>query len=171
MALDATPGGTTANSYVTRAEAVAYMGTHLYASAFLALTTGEQDTALMMATRLIDRLICFLGTSASTTQALRFPMVDLPSPMGGVLPSNTIPVIVKDATSELARLLAITDTTAPNEAAAQGLTKLKVGPIELGFKEMIESNTIPPSIRTLFPTAWLCPTAEETARVAEFEIL
>jgi len=178
MVLDATVGGATANSYVTNAEAVAYMGTHLYASAWLALPSAEQDTSLMMATRLIDTSVCFVGTSATTTQALRFPMVGLVTPTGAVVPSDVIPVAVKDATSELARLLATTDTTAPNEAAAQGLTNLKVASVELGFKDDIETNSVPTTVRAMFPPSWLCLTPEQlaalvvtTSRSAIFQVI
>lgn len=171
MALDATVGGTTANSYVTRAEAVEYMSMRLYTSAFDTLTDADKDKALMMASRLMDRLVCVVGTSTSPLQALRFPMVDLPSPTGGLVPADVIPVQLKEAVIELALLLATRDTTAQSEAEAEGLTKLKVGPIELNFRDAIASNAVPASISSLLPAAWLCPTPEQKARIAEFVVL
>lgn len=175
MALDATVGGPTANSYATRDEAVAYFADRLYASAWTALSDEEKDASLIMATRLIDRLVCFLGESASTTQALRFPMKGLVLPTGGVAPEDEIPTIVKDVVFELALVLARTDVTEQSEAAAQGLTKLKVGPIELGFKDMVEHQSVPDHIKALFPASWLCPTPEEVIetkrRKAEFQVL
>lgn len=171
MALDATVGGATANSYVTRQEAIDYMATRLYTDPFDTLTDADKDKALMMATRLIDRLVCFVGTSTSTGQALRFPMVDLPAPTGGLEAADDIPAEVKEATFEMALLLATRDVTAQSEAEVEGLTKLKVGPIELGFREAIASNSMPSSITSLFPSAWLCPTTEQLNRVAVFEVL
>jgi len=171
MALDATPGGPTANSYVTRAEAVAYMATRLYTAAWLALSTDDQDKSLMMATRLIDTNVCFTGVSTASTQALRWPMQGMTSPQGYAIGTSTIPAQLKDAVSELARLLASADYTAPSDAEVQGLTKLKAGPVELQFKELFESRTIPSPVLAMIPATWLCPTWEDTQRVAEFKVL
>lgn len=175
MALDATVGGPTANSYVTRAEAVAYFAERLHTDAWTALSDTEKDASLIMATRLIDRLLCFEGTSATTTQALRFPMTGLVLPTGATVPDDELPLVVKEATYEMALVLASTDVTQQSEAEAQGLNKLKVGPIELGFKDALEHKTLPPVIRTLFPIDWLCPTVEEEValrrRTAIFQVL
>lgn len=59
MALDATVGGATSNSYVTRAEAVTFFANHYSlakSTAWVALTGLQQDAALMRACQILDSL-------------------------------------------------------------------------------------------------------------------
>jgi len=49
MPLDATPGSESANSYVTLAEAAAYFGERLHASAWSSATDADKDKALLTA--------------------------------------------------------------------------------------------------------------------------
>jgi hypothetical protein len=95
---------------------------------------------------------------------------------GREVASDEIPPALREATFELALLLASNDYTAPSDAMVQGLTRLKAGPAELGFRDDATTrNLIQDLVRPMFPSSWLCPTAEETLaiknRKAEFRLL
>jgi hypothetical protein len=104
-AVDATVGGASANSYVTIAEADAYLVARLNAGAWETdATADEKIRAVIEATRELDRL-SWQGRRASTTQALAWPrywVVDPDSPSAFNVDSTIIPQRVKDATCELA---------------------------------------------------------------------
>ena len=79
MALDATVKGASANSYATRADAVAYAEDRLGQSSWSAASETDKDKSLIMATRYLDQLI-YRGDRTTTTQALSFPRKLLPNP-------------------------------------------------------------------------------------------
>lgn len=170
MSLDPTVGGADSNSYATRTGADAYFADRLYATAW----TGEadnavKDAALITATRLIDRRVCFVGLSVSSTQSLRFPITGLLTRNGYVIPDDELPIDLVHATMELALYLlnANSDVSQPNAVAEQGLIKVKAGPIELGFRTDIESVSVPSSVLSMFPASWLCP---ETLKTFSIEV-
>lgn len=70
--IDATVGGTSANSYVTRADANLYLADQFGTAAWDALADTDKDKALKQATRQIDRYR-FHGWRALAGQALNFP--------------------------------------------------------------------------------------------------
>lgn len=129
--IDATVGGAAANSYSTTAEANAYHDTHLYASVW----TGVDETkckALQMATRLLDAMFDWYGEAADDDQRLSWPRIGVEGRVG-IIESTVLPDELKEATAELARQLLASNTTADSAVEVQGLTALKVGPIELSF--------------------------------------
>jgi hypothetical protein len=113
MALDATVGGSTSNSYVTRAEADAYFADRLNATDFTGASTANRDAALITATRRIDEEM-FLGLKASTTQALKWPRVNVQDEDGYYFDSEAIPERVKQATFITALELLRADFLAEN---------------------------------------------------------
>lgn len=86
--------------YATEAEAQAYMDERLNVEPWTSASSGDRDKALMMATKIIDRLN-FLGKKASDAQELQFPRAD----------DTVVPQDVKNATSEIA--LALLDDVDP----------------------------------------------------------
>lgn len=153
MALDATVGGASANSFVTNAEADALAADHPHASAWAGYT--NQDALLIGATRILVRQ-CFLGTAASETQALPFPRTGLMNRNGFALDSATIPTEIKLAQFELALMLGESDISRGSDAAAEGITKLKAGPVELTFADPITQEPVPANVRQLLVPSWLC---------------
>jgi len=100
----ATAGSASANSFVTEAEAEAYMAARLNASAWTGTESIKQ--ALIEATREISALD-FSGYRTDTTQALSWPRYDAtnpdaPSGESEVYEDDVIPQRIKDATIELA---------------------------------------------------------------------
>lgn len=156
MAIDTTVGGADSNSYASVAEADDYHEFHLYGSAWNDATTPEKESALVMATRLLDAYTCFVGNAASETQRLKWPRSGMLNRNGFGIPEDVIPDELKDAQIELARLLLVSDLTAQNAASAQGLTKIKAGPIELTFKDEISVTVVPDGVTSLLVPSWLC---------------
>lgn len=125
-------GLSNSNSFASAAESDLYHESILYASDWTGADAATKDQALVMATRLLDRKTSWKGEKASSAQALAWPRVGVVCD-GFETPSNIVPVPVKDATSELARLLIAEDLTAEvaqNELEAIGLGK---GALEIKF--------------------------------------
>lgn len=106
IAIDATVGGATANSFVTLAEAQSYMDGRLNESSWESATPDTQNRALVEATRWLSSKQ-WGGARASSTQALQWPRFWAENPdamFGGNIwfDSTIIPQRVKDATCELA---------------------------------------------------------------------
>lgn len=112
---------------------------------------------LIQATRWIRAKQCFTGSPSTTTQSLPWPRTGMLDANGNAIPDDVIPEDLKLATVTLAVQLAKEDVTAGNEVAAQGITKIKAGPVELNFKDEIAVTALPPSVSSLFPASWLCP--------------
>ena len=111
-----------ANSYANAADGDAYHAGHLYAVKWTGATTATKETALVMATRLIDAYFTFRGIKSVTAQALRWPRFGCPDvETGGDFVSTAIPAELVAATCELAReLITIDRTAAP---AGEGIAK------------------------------------------------
>ena len=129
-------GKADANSYATAADGDAYHEGHLYASAWTDATSGKQEAALVMATRLIDAYFQFGGRKASAVQALQWPRVGCVDRdagaagrvLGGRLDcfsSDAVPAVVVAATCELARELIAADRTA--NPLGEGLRSNRLG--------------------------------------------
>jgi hypothetical protein len=94
--LDASVATTTATSYVTRADANAFLARRLFADAWDAASNtddGERDRALMMATELIDAEFLRLGVvgaPVSLAQRLQWPRALVALPYD----PDTVPVII-----------------------------------------------------------------------------
>ena len=109
-----------ANTYALATDGDAYHDGHLYATAWTGATNPNKEKALAMATRLIDGLFQFNGFKRVTAQALQWPRRECRDPdnTNGIVPGlllargpfldeTKVPVLVMNATSELARALLI----------------------------------------------------------------
>ena len=125
-------GKVDANAYANAADGDAYHEGHLYATAWTGASEGQKETALVMATRLIDAEYQFGGVKANDGQALQWPREECRDPDGaGFLTSDVVPRAVVDATCELARELLIADRTAA--PAGEGLKYQNVGTTQTGY--------------------------------------
>lgn len=149
MALDATPGGAAANSYVTVAEADAYMAARLHKAAWETANSATKEAALQWATRELDRL-AWRGRAVTEIQALRWPRSYIYDLDGYRLLDGAIPRFLKDATAELAFSLIASDRTA--DAQGKGLASVTVGPIEIEFDKQDTAGVIPRAVtRMIMP--------------------
>lgn len=120
--IDATLGGSSANSFQTTEEAQDYFDLRLNADVWNDATTTDQEKALIMAGKRLNGLN-WLGAKAATTQAMAWPRHGVPKPDGAspgglgetlsytwggygeVYLSTEIPQGVKEAQCELALYL------------------------------------------------------------------
>lgn len=155
MALDATVGSATANSYLTQSEATAYFATRLYVDDWTNASSGNKDAALITATKRIDQEF-FEGQKVSSTQALRWPRYAAQIPgeqysYGSVFYSyfayDTIPQPVKDAVCELALHLLAGDTL--KQTGLENFRRLTVGPISLETYQPVRAGILPDQVYRL----------------------
>lgn len=104
ITIDATAGGTGANSFVLLTEAETYMEGRGNKALWTAATDADKDIALAEATRDID-LKEYTGYRTTSTQALSWPRIsadDPDNPVQGWFDDDVVPSRIKNATSELA---------------------------------------------------------------------
>jgi hypothetical protein len=147
MALDATIGGTSSDSYTTVADADAYHSTHLYASAWTAASTDDKERGLKTATRLLDERTTWIGTKHTDEQALRWPRGSATDIDGYAVLTTEIPAAIQNATAELARNLISSDST--GEAQGKGITNLAVGSVSLTFDKADTADVLPSIVQEM----------------------
>ena len=150
MALDATLGGASANSYVTVAEADAYFATSFGRTAWGSASAANKEIVLIESTRLLDLLVSWKGYVKSDTQALRWPRTYVPNIDGRYLESyisdSIVPKDVKNAVFELAYSLL---SNGGFQASENELAKVKVGPVSIDFSDTVKSNGLPKMVRDM----------------------
>ena len=149
VVVDATIGGVSANSYVTKAEFDTYLATRLHNStAVTGATTDTINRAIVTAARLLDNNFAWDEDSWPTyyeTQRLQCPRIGLYDALGDEIDNDVIPEAWKNANCEFAVYLIDKDPTA--ELSEEGLESLSVGSISLGF------SSIAPKKRKVIPDA------------------
>lgn len=173
MALDATVGGPNANSFLTRARGDALAADLLYMDGYTSASEADRDKALIMGTQRIVAVTCWTGVPTTAEQALPWPRTGMVGRTGAIIPSNIIPLEVEMATLRMAVKLLNSDITADNEAATQGLSRVKAGPVEVEWKDTIDAfqshpldrhgieSVLPNDVLALLPPSWLCPKASD----------
>jgi hypothetical protein len=138
-----------ANAYADVADGDVYHAGHLYASAWTAASADQKAVALVMASRLLDAEYRFAGTRAVASQALQWPREDCPDPdTGDVVPENSVPKPVLEATCELARELLIADRTAA--PAGEGLSYQNNDSVQTGYDKTDTRPIIPQLVQAMF---------------------
>lgn len=169
--LDSTVGGDAANSFASHGEALTYFSARLFSDAWAALTEDQQKSALIMATQTLSASTCFTGSPATTTQALPWPRTGMYDRNGNAIPDDVIPQDLKNAQFEQALAIAKGDRMTESDVEVLGLTKLKAGPVELGFSGDASAKIIPAYVTSLLPASWLCPVDDPNVKTIIFEAL
>lgn len=160
MTLDATPGGSSANSYCTVAEADAYFGTSFNRTVWAATSTPNKEIALIEASRLLDNLVTWNGYLVTNTQNMRWPRAYVYNPdsypahrssmdsgLGGpYLSSDVIPRPIKEIAYELAYDILAKVGFQSDESPVK---RVKVGPIAVDFSEKVKSQGFPQIVRDM----------------------
>ena len=146
MALDATPSGTSSDSYASVLDADAYHATHLYATDWTAASEANKEIALKMATRILDEKIDWAGTKSTSTQALSWGRIDVTDD-GYAVESTIVPQAIINATSEFARNLISSDLTV--DAQGKGLESLSVGEVSLTFDKDDTAGVMPSIVQEM----------------------
>jgi len=150
-----TPGAANANSYLSVAEADAYFDTRLAATVWTGSTTTIKQTALIMATRLMDKLWDWVSIRTDTIQYLDWPRI-------GVLAENrletidddVIPQALKEATAEFAMQLISEDRTLDSDIETLRINALKAGSVSLTFGNGVKAKVVPDAVFYLIPEWW-----------------
>ncbi len=144
-----TPGSPSANSYEEVAEATAYFdGRAPLPTPWIA---SGAETYMVMATRVLDAMSvprrtlkrdgkfgklpyyltsrAWTGYPATDAQALAWPRKGMKDRLGRDILETVVPQELKDAESELAGQLRITDRTLDSDVAVQGITSVKAGTV------------------------------------------
>lgn len=144
LTLIATVGGTTSNSYCTKAEADAYHESRLHNTTWTSATTTQHEAALVWATRLMDEQITWKGTPVSENQALAWPQEYQYDRYGNDIDEDVIPNDVKNAVAEFAFFLIASDRTADSDS--KGIKRMKVDVVEFEFDKMDAPQIMPRSV-------------------------
>ena len=146
MAIDATVNGATSDSFITVAVADTYFSNNLYATTWDAASTADKEKALKMATRILDEKVAWVGTRATSAQALGWGRTDVYWD-GITVSSTTMPIQISNATAEFAGSLIDSDLTA--NAEGKGLNSLKVGDITLEFDKNDTAGVMPEIVQEM----------------------
>ena len=169
MALDATLGGATSNSYATVAEADDYAAMAQWGSAWLALTQADKEVALVSATKWLETLDyggtrCDPSTDAPPApQALKWPRSGITCD-GITSTCAAIPVAVKNTQIELAyQLNQNPNAVIPAPGGGGGapgtyVSKEKLGDLEINYDAYPSGASVDdciscsnPQVLTAFP--------------------
>ncbi len=145
--LIATPGAANANAYLDAQAADAYFATRRGADAWGTLDAAGKDAVLIQATREVDRRD-FRGRRASEDQALSWPRTSVRRD-GVLLPSDSVPQLVQDATCEVA--LFVASDAGLIQDALQGMSEVRVGPIGVKLRDGTAKALPEPILRMLEP--------------------
>lgn len=186
-AIIATVGGATSNSYETQAEANTYFDERIALPTPWVTTGDAAIRALITATRTLDmmafahrRLVVgksgqyiivsrtWTGTPATVTQRLAWPRIGMFDQNGNAIDATVIPQALKDAESELAGQLLITDTLLDNATIVGGITSVRAGSVSVTFKDDLLAHVLPDAVMNLMPQSWFTEEYIEQAQFAEF---
>ena len=154
--LDATPAGSSANGYVTVAEADAYHDARLHREDWEATgaDAATKTVALIMATRLLDSAYEWAVYPTTPTQALQWPRNGVMRRNGlTFVGSMEIPPELKNAAAELARQLIVADRSADSDLETQKVKSLTAGPVSMTFGD-VAAKVIPDAVGALLPSWW-----------------
>lgn len=127
MALDATVGGISSNSYPTVEEADAYFEHRFHSDAW---ADGiDKASALITASKMLDWQASWKGVKTDSDQALDWPRTDVVRPDGSSVDVDIIPREVKTAVFELALVSISADRLADSDLA--GLSQVTAGPLTI----------------------------------------
>lgn len=166
MALETTPGASDADSYASVAEADAYHASRLWTEAWTDAETTTKEAALKDAARLLDSVFIWTGAAVDAVQALTWPRSGMLTRNGFPIATDVIPPELKNAQSELARLLIVSDRNAENDAEVQGLASVSAGSVSVSFRDRISGLTPAQSLLLRSPDlAYLTRIIPELVRV------
>lgn len=153
MALDATVGGASADSFASVADATTFLATTFAGTAWALGTDPTREVALQEATSVINSLR-YDGEKVADTQALNIPRSDMPDPdaeEGTDFAEDEIPGRIFRATCRLAAIFREAGAnTLAVESSDAGLIRKKVGPLEKEWASPAERT----SGLQLYPSVW-----------------
>jgi hypothetical protein len=141
MALDATVGGATSNSYVTLSEANSYFADRAHVDAWE--SEDNQPQALITASQVIDWYVTWKGVRVSGVQSMDWPRSGVYDKVGVLYPEDVIPPDVKIAVYEMALASLEGDRTQDGDLA--GLSEVRAASLMIKTDDGLY-NTKPDTI-------------------------
>lgn len=141
MALVATVGSASANSYATVDFADAYFEGRPNVTAWTGASDDTKEAALLQAALLLDAMFAWTGSAVDAVQALAWPRAGMLTRNGFSVATTVVPNEVKRAQCEYARVLIAGDITADNDAAKQGISSVKAGSVAVTFQTKDKDTT------------------------------
>ena len=160
--IDATVGGASANSYITRANAQVHFNGRLSADEWTNASNADKDRALIMATYRMEQEQ-YEGSPVTTSQNLKWPRYSAYNDSGDTYASDEIPDVVERAVCELA-LAILKDPTIMSDSGMEGFTKVGVGPLAVEPRASRRAGTLPQHVIRMLRTVRVA-TGGITARV------
>jgi hypothetical protein len=149
MALDATLGGLTTNSYTTLVLADAYFADRSHSSAWDALDDPAKSNALVTASLMLDWYLKWKGVKTTSTQSMQWPRTGALRPDGTEIDDDVLPPEIVVAVCELALSSIIADRTLDNPMG--GFEQVKVGSLMVkadnGDSDSTHKRPLPDKIR------------------------
>lgn len=148
VTLVATAGATDANSYLSDTDADALINNRLQVANWAAADADDQARALIMATNRIDQLT-FQGWKSNTGQALKWPRIWTFDEDGYELDTASIPVVIQNATIEVALWLLNQNAASADPLQPTGLEAFKsatVGPISVEPDKSFRAGALPANV-------------------------
>ncbi len=148
--LIATAGAADANAYLDVDGANAYQDSHLYGSSWFDASENDKTVSLIWATRLLDQHFVWLGSVATSTQSLSWPRAATFDRDGRLQANDEIPVVIENATAELARWLIDADRTS-TESQTGAIQYMTVGNIAVKYATgtAVLQQVIPEAVRAM----------------------
>jgi len=159
-AIVVTAGSASANAYVTLAVADQYhrdrpANDTVWADAMANADKSKANAGILLATKLLDKLVVWSGVRVDTTQALEWPRSGLVNPNGTAVSTTAIPLDLQHATADFAKHLITGERHGDSALDRYGLSKLSVPGIALEFTgQSPSSNVVPVSSMQLLPDDW-----------------
>ena len=155
-----TAGSASANAYVTLAVANQYhedrpANDTVWSDAIFNADKSKVNAAILLATKLLDKLVIWDGWRVDTTQALEWPRTGLLNPNGTSVSTTAIPLDLQHATAEFARHLIAAERLGDSAIERYGLTDLSLPGISLKFSGRSPSaSVVPTAVMQLLPDDW-----------------
>jgi hypothetical protein len=171
VAVDATVGGASANSYVTLAEASTYFEGRLNVTGWTGAASDDiRNRALVQAAKRIDQEefrgapINGMTGTVSPGQAMKWPRAGAVDPEGWGYLQTIIPTCIKEAQMEVALDLLNKGATDPfADTGLEGFESVKVGPLEVVPKHSRKAGDLPEHVRRML--AHVITTARNSGRI------
>lgn len=143
VTLVATAGSTSANSYISVADADAYFNNRLNSTNWESADPDDKSRALVMATDRIEQEK-FQGRKVDSGQRLQWPRYEVYDKNDDLYATDAIPRPVQNATCELAILLLGSDYL--KESKLSQFNAIRVGPIALDIRQPVSSGKLPAAV-------------------------
>lgn len=143
LVLVTTAGSKDANSYASLDDGNQYHEGHSQGATWTEATEDKRRRGLVTATRQLDAWFEWDGDVAFSDQALLFPRKGVVGRNGYLLDGESIPVVIRNATCELARSR-LTDAGPTDDA--DNISRLKAGPVDITFRDETVTFVIPDAV-------------------------